>query len=396
MEELRDYYRKELFDRFFPNMDRYVVDHEYGGFMTTINSSTGERLSSIKRAWHCGRGSWVYSFLYNNLKADPRYLEIARKSVEFVMKNEPTDGNFWTDSFSREGKPVSSSGDIYGSLFVSEGLAEYAVASNQERYFDKAKAILLDCMRAYDQPDYHYHIGYLSPDAPRIPGTRVLGHWMVFLNSATQILKHGDDPRIRTIADRCVDAIMTHHMNSEYQLLNEGLNHDLSLPDNEIAQFVYTGHGIETLWMVLHEAIRRKDKALFEQTHQTFKRHCEVARDRVYGGYFRCLDHVDDNRWKVDKVLWLQEEVLIGALCLIEHTDDPWAVECFVETQDYVNRAFVREGDAFWMHAGDRTLSTCPTDRAEHYHHPRHLMYNLLATERMIERGGKLSGLFSH
>jgi hypothetical protein len=33
-------------------------------------------------------------------------------------------------------------------------------------------------------------------------------------------------------------------------------------------------------------------------------------------------------------------------------------------------------------------------NRAEHYHHPRHLMLNLLSLKRMIKRDGKTSGLF--
>jgi len=34
------------------------------------------------------------------------------------------------------------------------------------------------------------------------------------------------------------------------------------------------------------------------------------------------------------------------------------------------------------------------TGRAENFHHPRHLMLNLLSIERMIERNGKVSGVF--
>lgn len=393
--ELRDRYRRELFDRYLPNMERYVVDDRYGGFMTTVDIRSGERISDAKRAWYEGRGIWAWSFLFNHLRQEERYLEIARRSVEFILRHTPQDGEFWIGSFSRSGEPLSGPGDIYGSLFVSEGLAEYAFASGEERYYEQARQILLDCMERYDSPDYRYHIGYLHPDAPEIPGTRVLGHWMIFLNSATQMLRRRDDPRILQVADRCVDAIMNHHMNSRYALLNEGLNHDLSLPDNEFAQFAYTGHGIETLWMVLHEAIRRRDRNLFETTHRAFRRHVEVARDPVYGGYFRSLDHVDDFRWKTDKVLWLQEEVLIGALTLVEHTADPWAITCFEQTDAYVSETFVRPEWPFWIHAGDRTVTDHPVNRVEHYHHPRHLMLNLLAVERMIGRDGRVSDLFS-
>src|SRR5690606_6803311 len=138
-----------------------------------------------------------------------------------------------------------------------------------------------------------------------------------------------------------------------------------------------------------------KDLALFDQTADLFKRHVTVAHDTVYGGYFRSLDHVDENKWKLDKVLWLQEEVLIGTLFIAEHTGDPWAQQCFEETLEYVHRKFNLPGYAFWTANGDRQLDEHNKERAEHYHHPRHLMLNLLAINRMIDRKGKISSLFA-
>jgi hypothetical protein len=119
-----------------------------------------------------------------------------------------------------------------------------------------------------------------------------------------------------------------------------------------------------------------------------------VAHDDVYGGYFRALDHVDNNIWKVDKVLWLQEEVLIGSMFIAEHTGEEWAKELFNETLEYVRKSFAKPGNLFWASAGDRFMKDYAKMRAEHYHHPRHLMLNLLALKRMIKRNGKPSGLF--
>lgn len=394
LKQLRDRYHSDLFDHFLPNMDKLVVDHKYGGFMCSVNISTRKQVSSNKTAWFEGRGLWTYSFLYNNLKKDPGYLEIARKSKDFIMKSRPADDSFWTSSFNREGLPLSGPGDIYSSLFVAEGLAEYAKASGESQYLKIAKEIILSCLKRYDSSEYDYFVAYLTPDAPKVPAPRVLGHWMVFLRAATQILENGPDKDMEIIADRCVDAILNHHLNPEYNLVNEVLNHDLSRTDNEFNQFSYLGHGIETLWMLLFEAARRRDRKLFDRTVDLFKRHVTVAHDDVYGGYFRALDQVDNNKWKVDKVLWLQEEVLIGTLFIAEHTGDTWAKECFKETFAYVHKKFNHPEDAFWISSGDRFLKEYQKVRAEHYHHPRHLMLNLLSLNRMIERKGKKSSLF--
>lgn len=394
LNKLHDFYHAELFNRFIPNMDKFVIDHKLGGFMTSVDITNGNQVNSNKTAWFEGRGMWTYSFLYNNIEKNPEYLEIARKSKDFILKHLPKDDKFITSSYSKDGNPLSNPGDIYSSLFVAEGLAEFAKATNDKQYFKIAKMLILSCLDRYDSPDYDYYVAYLNSDAPKIPGPRVLGHWMVFLRAATQILENGPDAEMEKLADRCLDACLNHHLNPKYNLFNEVLNHDFSRPDNSYKDFAYTGHGMEMCWMLHFEAVRRKDKKLFDRITEVFKTHINVAHDDVYGGYFRSLDHVDNNIWKVDKVLWLQEEVLIGSMFIAEHTGEEWAKKLFNETLEYVLKSFAKPGNLFWASAGDRFVKEYAKTRAEHYHHPRHLMLNLLSLKRMIKRNGKTSGLF--
>ena len=388
LKQLLEQYRYYLFDDFLPFMDKYVVDHTYGGFMCNTNRN-GTIINQNQRAWYEGRGIWVYSFLYHKLKKDPEYLEIARKSVEFILKNEPSGDHLWPGSFSREGKPMSdSSNRIYGDLFIANGLAEYSKASGEEKYWVQAKEILLKCMKIYNQPDYSCVVSY-GPQSEHASGPRILGHWMVIIRLVSQMLEYRSDPDLINIADATINAIMNHHFNPEYDLINEVLNHDLSRPEGPFSQFVYTGHAIETLWMLLYEAKRRKDNGLFDLVAQRFKRHVEVAWDDVYGGVFRALDNVNKNIWKVDKVLWAQEEVLIGTLFLIEHTGDQWAKDMFTRMYEYVIDKYPlkKYGYPLWIMSSERKV-TFKEDgtRIGNFHHPRHLMLNILSLERMIKR----------
>ncbi len=388
LEQLRNRYRDDLLNRFLPNMNDYVIDHENGGFMCAVNIKTGEQVSSEKHAWYEGRGIWVYSFLYNNVDPNPRYLEVARKSIDFVLQLEPHGNEFWPTLFAKDGDPLTGAGDIYGNLFIAEGLAEYAKAAGERNYYDKAKEIIFGCFERYEQSNYAFR-----PDVLGIPNNRVVGHWMIFLRLVTQMLEQEADPGLEKIADQSVEAIFNRHMNPEYRLLNEYLNHDFSLPGNEYADYSNTGHSIETFWMIMFEAARRGDNQMFRDARDAFKRHVTVAQDAVYGGYFHELIHVDNHTWNLDKVLWLQEEILIGSLFLIEHTGDRWARKVFEETDAYVREKFYRQDYKFWNSGGNRLLTEYNMNRAEHYHHPRHLMLNLLAVERMIERGGRITGL---
>ena len=394
--ELRERYRYDLFDDFLPFLDRYVIDHEYGGFMCTTDRS-GKNITTDKSAWFEGRGIWVYSFLYNRISHDPKHLEVARKSVEFILKHKPAGDEFWTGSFSKEGKPKSGPGDIYGGLFIAEGFSEYSRAAGDDSYWNLAKDILIRHLRRYDSPEYEYAVTY-GPDIPTFKAPRVLGHWMVLIRLVTQMLENKSDPELETIANRCIEAITKRHFNPAFGLMNEAINHDFLRPTDGFEQFSYTGHAIETLWMVLFEAARRKDRALYRQAAEMFKRHVEIAWDDVYGGEFRCLVHVDNNIWKVDKVLWLQEEVLIGTLFMIENTGDRWAQEWFAKMYTYVMDKFPLKqyGYPLWIVSADRKVTfEEKASRVENFHHPRHLMINLLALDRIIQRGNRVSDLLA-
>jgi mannose/cellobiose epimerase-like protein (N-acyl-D-glucosamine 2-epimerase family) len=390
LQQLEKQYEYDLFEDFLPFMEKHVIDHQYGGFMCTADRD-GTNLSTVKSTWYEGRGIWVYSFLYGHLDPNPKFLEVARKSAEFILKHKPEGDNLWPSSFTREGKPVGApDARTYGDMFVAAGLAEYAHASKNEALRKTAKDILLKCLRLYDKPDFWPEAArsYLGPEAPLTPGARVLGPWFVLLNTSSGMLEHENDPEILAVADRCLDAIMNYHHNPEFDLLNEILNHDLFRPANSLAQFVYTGHAIETLWMVMAEAARREDKTLFELAAKRFKRHVEVAWDGVYGGVFRSLNHVDKNIWLVDKALWAQEEVLVGSLLAAERTGWKWAKDLFIKAYNYVHEKWplAKRGYALWDCYTDRKVTFVEHyNRVENYHHPRHLMLNLLALRRMLK-----------
>ena len=392
---MREQYRADLFHDYLPLIEKFVIDREYGGFHCSVRPN-GELVSPVKRAWFEGRGTWVFSFLYNNIAKEQKYLDIAAGSVRLIQKSKPRDPDeFWPKTLNRDGSPdAGPDTEVYGDMFIAEGLAEFSHATGERKYWDQAREVVLKCVRRYDRPDYHPTIGqtYLGPTAPDFPGARIEGVWMVFIRTASQMLAMRADPELLAIVDRSIDALLNHHFNPRFRLLNELMNHDLSRPKNEYEQLVYAGHAIETLWMILYEARRRNDVELFNQAAAMFRRHCEVAKDRVYGGLFRNLTNVDRNAWTLDKTLFPQQEALIGSLCLIEETGDPWAVEFYTDLDRYVRAKFPMRSlhSPLWQVMGNRQVDPTPDmTRAENYHQPRFLMLNLLAVERMIARKGK-------
>ena len=412
LEDMIARYRLDLFDDFLPFMEEHIIDHEYGGFMTNADRS-GKQVNTNKRTRYEGRGIWIYSHLYRTLAPEAKYLEVARKSAKLVLGAQPADGSLWPNSLTREGagipdqgmliagKRYKIAGEVYDDLFVANGLAEYARATGEEGYRARAIEILLRCEKLYDSDQYAptAPLVYLGgKEAPMVPGCRLLGVWMVMIRLASQLIEATDDPRVKAIADRCLEAILKRHHQEDFDLLVEVLNHDFSTPDATYAQLAYIGHGLETLWIVLAEAVRRKDRALFDETARLFRRHLEVAWDDVYQGWFRGCLNVDQNEWILDKALWVQEEALIGLMIVIEHTGAHWAKAWLRRGYPYVIDHFplAPHGYALWDLYPDRRVRFVEDfDRVGNFHHPRHLMLNLEALQRMKQSNGAISEVFA-
>jgi len=393
LEELSVQYRYDL-DEYKEFQHKYAVDREYGGY-TLHTDWDGPAITHEKTAWYEGRGTWSFSFLYNKLDPDPRHIEAARASVDFIMKHKPKTDTFFPKTFTREGKPDAPPDTyLYGDMFIVNGLSEFSKADGNERYWDEAKDIMMKCVRMYDTPGYG-----ANADLPG--GARLGGHWFILVRTATQMLEFRSDPDIEAIAARCCEVFHKHHYNPDFDLFVEYINHDYSMPQNKYAQTVVLGHNFEVLWMIMYEAVRTKDKALFDLSAERFKRNFDVAWDDVYGGLFRSMANVDDNIIDVDvKGGWVQMEAMIGLMCIIEHTGAQWAKDYFAKVYTWTMAKFPLKpyGLPLWQDYSNRKAEFVKGDdgrRAENIHHPRHLMLNLLAVERIKERGGAVSDLFS-
>jgi mannose/cellobiose epimerase-like protein (N-acyl-D-glucosamine 2-epimerase family) len=131
--ELRARYRRDLFESVLPFWDKHGIDHQSGGVLHSLDYD-GTAVATNKLSWFQGRAIWIYSFLYNHFDRNSKYLEIARKTKEFLLKNAPQPDGWWAEEFTREGKVVKPfSGDLYGMYFAAEGLQEYAWAAKDDK-----------------------------------------------------------------------------------------------------------------------------------------------------------------------------------------------------------------------------------------------------------------------
>ena len=154
--ELRQRLYDQLFQVLLPFWDKHGIDHEYGGLMCSLDYD-GALLDTGKNLWFLGRAIWVYSFLYNHFGNNPQFLEVAKRTKEFVLKYARQKDGWWAEELSREGKVLRPfSGDTEGMYHLAEGLQEYAAASGDDPSREAAFAILNKLFRDFDSPAFRY------------------------------------------------------------------------------------------------------------------------------------------------------------------------------------------------------------------------------------------------
>ncbi len=403
LEELRDDYHHRLFNEYLPFWEKEAIDKQYGGIMCELNAD-GTVYNGLKNSWYQGRGLWVYSFLYNNFGRDQRWLDVANGIYKFLSEFMAVGAGKWVDKTERNGKVIDGVNPvIYGSLFIAEGLIEYGKATGNKRHIELAKESIRIAIKSYDSPDYN-NIG-VSYTVAKVPskGLRSLGHSMVLLRVLSQLLAFEQDPEFEVLIDEHLDAILNRFWNSDYGITNEFLMHDYSR-FNDYAGCMYTGHAIETYWMVMSEAIRRKDENLFSTANDRIQRLIELSWDYIFDGcasmdylVFDIPGYSRGPKYEV-KMMWTHCEIMIGCMTAIEYTGKNWAKEWYQRTRTFTHQTMPCEAQGVWRQAVDRLgkdrerkkVQISPKRRGN-YHQPRYLMLNLLSLNRMIQNKGQLT-----
>ncbi len=400
LEDLREDYRNRIFDQYLPFWDKGGYDAENGGFMCYLYDN-GSVQNDQKDIWYQGRGIWVYAFLYNYLDKNPKWLAIAKKSRDFMIRNMYKGDGTFLSSVNRQGKPMESMGqgsdrDIYGSMFAAAGLVQYAKATGSDEDMELAKTCIRKSVERYENPNYD---GVTDSSTKQL-GLRAQGHSFMMVWTLPQLLELDNDPWFDALAREHIDVIMNKFWNDDYGISNEKLFHDYSrIP--AVAHTTGAGHTIETQWMAMTEAIREKNGTLFYILKNRIRRMIEMTWDHIFegvpSGEFRVF--ATDKRpagveW-AEKSMWIQVEVLVGTMMTLEYTGDVWAHEWYERARAFTLRTMTTD-HGVWRQAVNRFGEDVPRPgispyRKDNFHQARYQFMNLLSLDRMIANKGKLT-----
>ena len=385
LQELLDFHRRYLKEIYIPNWDR-GIDWKYGGFDNSL--APGKEPNFEKKAmYYQGRGVWMFSYLYNNITHDKRHLEAAIKGRDFLVKNALVENYRWVSFLSRKGEKLSEPLDHYGDIYALQGLTELYKATKDEKDIDMAIGTAKSVMERLLSPS-NLHIGAHADSLE--PGTRRLPCWQHFLGALTPLLKVRRDPAIEKIARYCVRVICQDHWRPEYGVLLEMLDGQFKPYISDASSWGEFGlrgisgwHSIQACWMVMNEALRVMHQPTYRQGCEmgiSTLQKCYIDGKGIPGGPLDISLENPEAKLNVEgkQFPWGGlDDVLVYCLISLEHSHDPVVL-------NYYNKCF-----ALYNSKSENVVTTGLL------HTPRRFFYSIEILERMINRGGKVSDIFS-
>ena len=311
-------YRDDLVNDIMPFWLKNGLDRVNGGVYTCVNRD-GSLIDSTKSVWFQGRFAFVCSFAYNTIEKNPEWLAAAKSTIDFIEAHcFDTDGRMYFEVMA-DGTPLRKRRYVFSESFAAIAMAEYAKASGDRGYAEKALELFKNIRHFVATP------GYMEPkylDALQAKGHSLV---MILINTASRIRNVIEDPVLDQQINESI-ASLKDFMKPQFGALLEMVGPNGEFIDTINGRLINPGHCIETAWFLLEEAkYRGWDKELTAQALQILDWSWEWGWDKQYGGIinFRDCRNLPPQDYSQDmKFWWPQTEAIIATLYAYEATGD--------------------------------------------------------------------------
>ncbi len=314
------------------------LDRVNGGVYTCVDRD-GTLIDTTKSVWFQGRYGYVTAYAYNNIERNPEWLAASKSCIDFIERHcIDTDGHMFF-SVTAEGQPLRKRRYVFSDCFAAIAMAEYAKASGDSAYADRALATFRNIKRMLETPGFLEPKGYLPGKSHSIT--------MILVNVALVLKQVCSDSVLDEQIVTSVDLIEKYLMHPEFGCVLESVNPDGSLIDTCEGRVINPGHGIETAWFLM-QAARVTGNARYRDLGLTILDwQYRWGWDEEFGGIinFRdckglpCQDYSQDM-----KFWWPQCETIIASLFAYQATGDDkylemhrkahlWSVEHLCDSQ---------------------------------------------------------------
>lgn len=322
--ELREIYRRELFDSVIPFWLNHSLDHVNGGQFNSLDRD-GAVFDTDKSMWLQGRALWMFAKLYNEVERRPAWLEAARHIYDFIMRCGFDDDSRMFFVVTADGRPLRKRRYLFTETFGVIGLAEYARATGDA----KALKCAIDTYRLV--VDHLRRPGKLEPKVfPETRRAKAHNVFMIMLATTQELrLAAPPDPLYAEVVDDALDQILNQFLDEDVETVFEVLGADGERLDTDDGRRITPGHAMESAAFVLHEAIARRDDSLIAPALKMIDYSLARGWDEEYGGLLYYVDVAGKppTRLEWDMKLWWPHAEALYALLLAYHlsADDKYA-----------------------------------------------------------------------
>lgn len=363
-------YRAHLLESIIPFWMKHSLDTEHGGYFTCLDRD-GSVFDTRKYVWLNGRQVWTLARLYNTVERRPEWLAAARLGAEFLRHHVfDNHGRCWF-SLTREGKPAFFQRKPYGAAFVSLGFAEYAKASGDTWYRDKARELFRKVREWIADP------GLLGrPSFPAMPAMSQLADVYIVLSLALEL----DDSA--AVAEM-LTAIDVHHEPTRRLFFENATLDPARRTEYPDGRLICPGSIFEISWFLLKALQLQPDAAKQKMVLDVLEGGLEFGWDKQHGGFFYFMDIDGKPTLQLEssmKLWWVHAE----AICALSHAyaatkDQRW--RRWIEVvDDYTFSHFPDAEYGEWFGYLDRQGRPALTLKGNNYkgcfHIPRALLFS--------------------
>lgn len=312
-------YKTDLTENIMPFWMEHGWDKVNGGVYTCLDRD-GSLIDTTKSVWFQGRFAFICAYAYNNVEKNPMWLEAAKSTLDFIEKHCFDENGRMYFSVTAEGKPLRMRRYVFSETFAAIAMSEYALATGEQKYAERALQIFKDTQRFLTTP------GILAPKFEESVQLQSHSIIMILINVASCIRKVINDPKLTEQIDESIAKLKKYFIHPEFKCLLETVGKNGEFVDTCMGRTINPGHCIETSWFILDVAKQRGwDKEITDMALQIFDWSWDWGWDKQYGGIinFRDCRNLPVQDYSQDmKFWWPQTETIIASLYAYLATGD--------------------------------------------------------------------------
>lgn len=312
-------YKTDLTENIMPFWMEHGWDKVNGGVYTCLDRD-GSLIDTTKSVWFQGRFAFICAYAYNNVEKNPMWLEAAKSTLDFIEKHCFDENGRMYFSVTAEGKPLRMRRYVFSETFAAIAMSEYALATGEQKYAERALQIFKDTQRFLTTP------GILAPKFEESVQLQSHSIIMILINVGSCIRKVINDPKLTEQIDESIAKLKKYFIHPEFKCLLETVGKNGEFVDTCMGRTINPGHCIETSWFIMEEAKQRGwDKEITDMALQIFDWSWDWGWDKQYGGIinFRDCRNLPSQDYSQDmKFWWPQTETIIASLYAYLATGD--------------------------------------------------------------------------